>query len=422
LKTFSQQPYFIYIQSEERQPFYVRLDERIYSSSTSGYLILSNLEDRNYNFLLGFPKNVYPEQRFQVSTNKKDKGFLLKQVGEKSWQLVNLQSQSVINNTSTVAANTELSGERKTDPFSVMLSNVVNDSAILYPQNKPQAIQTVAEKKPAVVATGEKKETISASDIEAEALVKKEATEKPVAPVAVVPKDDSTQIVVKFKEPAAPPVYEKKEEQVSIKEEKKTVAEKPFISKIQEQRTTTGYRATYLEQYNYTTDTIDVLIPIETAAVKKTEEPVTKEMEPGKEATVLIPQKNEIINKDSSRSIVLQIGSVTDTFKVKKKILMMNSDCKNFASDNDVDKLRVRLIAEKNIDDQLAAARKYYKTKCFTVQQIRALTELFPSDEMKYRFIDLSYAFASDSGNYYLLEEVISEDYYKNRFKAMIRK
>ena len=100
----------------------------------------------------------------------------------------------------------------------------------------------------------------------------------------------------------------------------------------------------------------------------------------------------------------------------------MNSDCKNFATDNDVDKLRVRLLAAKNIDDKLAAARRYYRTRCFTVQQIKALTELFPSDETKYRFLDLSYAFTSDSGNYFQLEEVINEEYYKNRFKAMIRK
>jgi hypothetical protein len=80
------------------------------------------------------------------------------------------------------------------------------------------------------------------------------------------------------------------------------------------------------------------------------------------------------------------------------------------------------LLAEKTIDEKLATARKYYRTKCFSVQQIKALTEVFPTDETKYRFLDMSYAFASDSGNYSLLEEVMGEEYYKNRFRAMIRK
>jgi hypothetical protein len=421
LKTFSQQRYFLYIQSDERQPFYVRMDDKIFSSSEAGYLILGKLEDANYNLLIGFPKNIYPEHQFQISINKKDKGFVLKRVNERAWQLVNLQNQSVINNSAAVAVNTEMSGEKKTDRFSVMLANVVNDSAILYPQNKPQVVPAVAEQKPAEKNTAEKKDTVSVADIEAEALVKKEAAEKSQSTTAT-PKPDTSQVIVKIKEPTAPTVYEKKQENLPAKEDVKAAADKPFISRLQEERTTTSYKATYLLQYNYTTDTVDILIPAETVSPAKKQEPVLKEAEPVTKETTVITRKNEIVNTDSSRSMVLQIGSVTDTFKVKKKIVILNSDCKNFATENDVDKLRIRLLAEKSIDDKLAAARKYYKSKCFSVQQIRALTELFPTDETKYRYLDLSYAFASDSGNYYLLEEVMTEEYYKNRFKAMIRK
>src|SRR5689334_13307175 len=100
LKSFSQQQYYIYIQSDERQPFYVRMDDKIYSSSLSGYLILSNLNDGNYALLIGFPKNAYPEHRFQVDINNKDKGFQLKHSTDRTWQLVNLQNQAVIASTS----------------------------------------------------------------------------------------------------------------------------------------------------------------------------------------------------------------------------------------------------------------------------------------------------------------------------------
>src|SRR5688500_2318313 len=146
LNAQAQSPYYLYIQSEDRQPFYVRVHDKIYSSSASGYLIISKLEDGNYPIVLGFPRNIHPEQQFMVRINKKDKGFQLSRTGDKGWQLLNLQNQEVIVS-ATGSANPELSGERKTDAFSVMLANVVNDSTILYAQNKPQPPPAVAQQK-----------------------------------------------------------------------------------------------------------------------------------------------------------------------------------------------------------------------------------------------------------------------------------
>ena len=95
--------------------------------------------------------------------------------------------------------------------------------------------------------------------------------------------------------------------------------------------------------------------------------------------------------------------------------------CQNFASETDVDKLRVKILAEKNADDRIAAAKKIFRTKCFTTRHIRALSELFPNDEWKYKFFDTSYPFVSDSGNFKELISLLSEEYYVNRFKAMLR-
>lgn len=75
---FSQRVYFIYLESEQAQPFFVKMGEQVYSSTSSGYLILSKLKDSIYNFTLGFPQEKYPEQSFKVEVRAKDKGFLLK--------------------------------------------------------------------------------------------------------------------------------------------------------------------------------------------------------------------------------------------------------------------------------------------------------------------------------------------------------
>ncbi|MFM2138619.1 MAG: hypothetical protein RJA57_926, partial [Bacteroidota bacterium] len=92
---FSQKIYFIYIQSEARQPFYVRMDNKQLSSSASGYLILSRLRDSVYSIGLGFPGGKEPEQRYRLTIEKKDHGYLLKDFGEKGWGLFDLQTLSV---------------------------------------------------------------------------------------------------------------------------------------------------------------------------------------------------------------------------------------------------------------------------------------------------------------------------------------
>lgn len=421
LHAYSQQQYFVYIQAENNQPFYVRMNEKIHSSSETGYLILSKLTDNKYEFFIGFARNAYPEQHFTLSVGNQDRGYQLKQFGDKGWGLADLQSQQVVMNTDAArGGSTLLLGEKKTDPFSVMLATVVNDSAILYTPVKPA--------EPVTVAKTEVK-TPDAQDKQQEALVKQEATAKADTPanntVVKAPATVAEKVEAQKDSPAITSLQvsdsnaSAAEAEVKKPVTEKPAMEKPFITRIKESNSPQGYEAVYLEQYNYSTDTIDIHIAADAAASSATTAKKEPEVEQAADNQTV---QQPAARKDSS-TVVLQMGSVTDTFTVKKKtIIMINSDCRNFATENDVDKLRVRLLGEKTIDDKLSTARKYYKNKCFTVKQLRALTELFPTDETKYRFLDLSYAFASDSGNYYLLEEVMGEDYYKNRFRAMIRK
>ena len=94
---FSQKQYFIYLQSEPEQAFFVKMNEKIHSSSSSGYLILSRLHDSSYTFSVGFPQNKWPEQKFTVDVKAKDHGYLLKNFGEKGWGLFDLQTMSYSN-------------------------------------------------------------------------------------------------------------------------------------------------------------------------------------------------------------------------------------------------------------------------------------------------------------------------------------
>src|SRR5438552_2959287 len=83
LQAASQKIYFVYLQTEQQQSFFVRMNERVYSSTSSGYIILPNLRDSLYNFSIGFPQNKWAEQNFPVAISSKDHGFLLKNFEDK---------------------------------------------------------------------------------------------------------------------------------------------------------------------------------------------------------------------------------------------------------------------------------------------------------------------------------------------------
>ena len=92
----AQQNHFVYIQTDNRQPFYVKLDKMVYSSSYTGYLIISKLKTGTYNLIIGFPKNQWPEQSVHFAVEDKDLGYLLKNFGDKGWGFFNLQTLTVL--------------------------------------------------------------------------------------------------------------------------------------------------------------------------------------------------------------------------------------------------------------------------------------------------------------------------------------
>src|ERR1035437_5338521 len=127
--SFAQQNRFIYLQTENKQPFFVKLDNKVLNSYPLGYLIIPKLDDGLYSLVIGFPESNY-EHEFNCSIKNKDVGFIIKNVGEKQWQLLNLQTMNVII-PGDVITKQAITYEKETDSFSTMLANAVHDSTIL---------------------------------------------------------------------------------------------------------------------------------------------------------------------------------------------------------------------------------------------------------------------------------------------------
>ena len=99
----------------------------------------------------------------------------------------------------------------------------------------------------------------------------------------------------------------------------------------------------------------------------------------------------------------------------------LHSDCKETALDEDIDKLRIKMLLVTTDEEKIGLAKKVFRQKCFLTKQVKALSELFKSDEGKYKWFDAVYPFVADNGNFNKLGELIKDEYYMNRFKAMLR-
>jgi len=488
----SQKVYFVYLQSEAEQPFFVKMNEKISSSTASGYLILSKLRDSTYNFNIGFPQNKWPEQTFSVPIQTKDRGYLLKNFGDKGWGLFDLQTLAVIMPTSGKPAE----AVAKTDPkdvsaFTEILSKAADDPSL---KDKPVAVKVEEKKiepKPQEVVKMEEpkaqvKETVTITPIEAveQPVVKKDEPKKEVKETIVPPvekpiiKTEEQKAPVKTPDAVKPeiieqPVVKKEEPKTEVKETivapvekpiikteeqkapvktpdavkpeineqpvvkkdepkeevKETVTAKPvevieqplqstepveykksIVTKRSESSTTEGFGLVFLDD-NHTgvKDTIRLLIPNPKPTVA-----VIKE-QPKEEKKFL-----DITTEPAKTDVTITPTVVKEEIKETVKPTP-TSNCAATATDADFLKLRKNMAASESDDEMVMIAGKDFKTKCYTVQQLKNLSTLFLNDAGKYKFFDAAYLSASDAESFTTLQAELKDEYYINRFKAMLR-
>lgn len=377
----AQQTHYIYIQTNDKQPFYIKKDNKVYSSSASGYLILSKLVDSTYNFSIGFPKNEWPQQNFTCTINNNDLGFLLKNFGDKGWGLFNLQTLDVVMSANQPAKEKDVETVERTDSFSNMLSVAVND--------------------PNIKRTEKKREEEIKQD-----------TAQPVQTADTIVAVTTPQIV--------PGIVNRPI--VNAQPVKRST-----IIKLLYNTNAEGTDLVYLDFDGDKKDTIRIFIPAEkvTAVVQQNNDVATTEPLPPPPPPVVKPQPKvedkkfidiEMPVKKDSAAIVDTALSITNT----NKATVANNGCKNFASDEDFLKLRKKMAGSDNNDAMISAAKKIFKSKCFTTDQIKNLGTLFLDDKARYEFFELAYSYVSDTENFNSLQSQLTDAYYLKRFKAMV--
>lgn len=419
LSVSAQKPHFIYLQTDNGQPFYTKFNGKLISSSSEGYAILSGVVDGDYKLTIGFPKNELPEETFSISMKNNNEGFLLKNFDDKGLQLFNLQTLALIepSRNNTVAVNTK----KDEDPFSVALAGVVKDSSIL--QNHGNIVETPA-----------KKAEIDSSKIKNNGTIDNNAT-FPVSTLA--PKEN------------------------------------PSITKILDIKGKEGSQMIYADKDSAGTDTISVLMPVKNnQGDSNVEKNIAAQNNPSTLNNALLTITPTVIASDSNAGIASDKSNVPEETKTKQdssinnnitgasttntssnnnserktdttvnnaenaaktppenRVVILpkegsssriNSDCKNFATDNDFLNLRKKMAEENDNDKMIRIAKKYFKSKCYSTAQIKNLSYIFLTNDSKYQFFEAAYPFVSDSNQYQTLENQFTDPYYLNRFKALV--
>jgi hypothetical protein len=405
----AQQNYFILLQSENNDPFYAKLNGNLFNSSEKGRLIIPNLKDSVEIMRIGFPQNSVPEMDFLIVMDGRDKSLTLKNLPGKGWVLFDNKTMTAL---SPIKGEDPVINER--DPFTVLMAGVVNDSSILQKNDW--------EQEPKTVIASAKKENPPQSSINQQAI--KDSVTRIKAPQDTV--KIPTQVVSSTKKPSKEP----KRLADSIISVRRT----SFIKKIVENKSDSSLKLSFVDIPDKgPVDTINILIPMESQKfdnLKPALKEPAKSSLPNTTATVLQGKApgGDSVKKSVDSSLVRKNVSPpatrSDTLRkiaAKTEFSTVNKSCKSFASDYDIDRLRIKMMTLDNDDDRIAAARSVYRQKCFSVKQIRALSELFKTDEGRYKLLDATYTHVSDTGEFTQLQDLLSDPYYIKRFNAMIR-
>jgi hypothetical protein len=175
---------YFFIEADRQQPFYVRMDGQLISSSAGGFLLVPKVESERLLLTIGFPKNQFPEITFELRQMDRDRGFQLKDFGEKGWGLFDRNSLQVVMPAATSDEKMLVVEKSKTDGFASMLAAVTGDSTL------------VDRKQSVTLPPPSKKQVLAVSVPIRDSLIKKDVVRKPVITGTVLMENEEKKLIV----------------------------------------------------------------------------------------------------------------------------------------------------------------------------------------------------------------------------------
>lgn len=477
---FSQRLFYVYIQAEADQAFFVRVNDKVHSSSSSGWMLLPRLKDSAYQFSVGFPGNKWPEQRFSIQIKGRDHGFLLRNPGDRGWSLYDLQTSAVIMAEPAATGSKLIQGEeRVVSPFTEILARAADD-----PSLRLRPVQAKLEEKkmaaqPAIVKEEVKPNTAAApratEEKAPEAIVgatppgenrirnrdrlvvtqeNPPVARKEVAVAQTIKSTDSANVDAAMKMADADVAVQ------NIPEEKKAVKEEVEQEKVVEKEVVqTKEEDSKSKRNDSALDTIKSDEPVVTQEAEYKKSVVTKRSESstsegfgltfiddfgdGNRDTIriVIPNPKRTFASGTTTAPVKQDpkfldiaaeNNRQDTEKATEEKALVTTTastdvtktkpvkkCGSVASENDFLRLRKKMAGEKGDDGMIAEATKAFRSTCYSTIQLKYLSVLFLNDHGKFKFFQAAQPYVSDPENFQALSAELKEEYYITRFKGM---
>ncbi|MBC9934075.1 DUF4476 domain-containing protein [Chitinophaga qingshengii] len=463
------QQHYVYIQSEKGQPFYVKVNGQVLSSTERGYIILPRLENGTVPISVGFAQSEGPaqEQKFYVRISKNDQGFLLKK-----GSLYNLQTFREIKAdngdgstataaaqepvTETVAANSEDTARKE------MMGNLQKELETTFAQkatvtgpgkpSSPKAGNSFSSALDKVVVTGNDR------DEPAEEIAPAKSAQPVAVPAGEVevkkprgkkhrgerePLTDEEQAILKSvmaEESKSAAV----EAAVEDQPKQQATEEQPAPKKTKKHRKREG-DPDFIEFQDESKPAAAAAVPAAVAAApveavtSAVDLPATEEAPSRKKKKRKLfddtEHPNNIITDSSGYGVAA--GGETSAKSRKKKhddaveevtgkknadTRLINTDCGNIMDDDTFRKVLRKFAGSKSDDGMIDVFRRSTRNYCLETAQIKTLAQLMSTDEARYRLLDMAYAKTYDTEKYGSLESLLTESYYKGRFKAMLHK
>lgn len=441
LELKAQQEYFVYLQTENQKPFYAKLDNKVVSSTSSGYLILPKIQEGRYLVTIGFPKNEYPEEQFSIEVKENNVGYLLKQLKDDEFSLFNLQTLAVVNAIKNEDEQMQIVETVKDDPFTTMLAKATKDPTLLKSVEKVPAQPVEKKQAEATEVSAGTQSLITLRNEQSDNKSETAAAQKQVdvdVSGAGESSDSNSSVAVSAEKPLSG---------------SRSSALDNDIKRILYVQGRDGNEMIYVDESGAANDTVRVFIPQTGEAAKSVislredkniPEPKAK-LEDKKEdlpytitPTVIAPKeeakKQSVIiyedktQKQEEKAVINE--QKQEEKKVEGELIVLppvskevkNENCKNVAGDKEFLRIRRRMAVERTREGMIEAARRMFKTTCFSTEQIRNLSFMFLDDEGRYMFFDAAYGHASDPDRFESLESLLNDEYYVNRFRALINK
>lgn len=386
---------YVYIQHEDKTPFFVVLQGKKYRSNATGYLLISKIANTNNELLLGFGNDPNPSYAFNYHPQGKDGGLTLKKNAAGDYGLYNIKPNKPKTTT--------------TDAFGQMLASVVDDSTL-----------TVNDATAATTPTAATKASTLATNTST-------ITPRDTATVAIT--DDTTTTITRS------------------------------IVKAKEIEDSIGTTVTFLESYGDVTDTITIRIEkatdisealnnqVVSLTITRNEpsQPTAKDTIPARltanektdtsatTRTTKAPPTDTVAISNSPKGIAGNpyFQPTPDTAATSNEKSnnytptitrpAAGATCKISASNDDFVKLRKRMVSNGVEAKMIVIAQKVFGEKCFTVEQIKQLGIMFLTDDGRYRFFEMAFAYTIDVAGFAALETQLIQTANKDKFTQLIR-